>query len=141
MNKCKIISLGFVLLGGASLAAVSEQENVTLKGVMQGLLKSNLKLNESIVLQNFSAIELAANQIGHHPKPDMKIRMQLVKNMGTEMGQFKSMDNVVHNAALAIEAAAKSQDMEQVLVQYSTMIKGCQACHGKYKKRVAEIFK
>ena len=141
MNKRITIGLSLILLAGSSLTVFSQQDDVTLKGVMQGLLKSNLKLNESIVLQSFKEIELAANQIAHHPKPGMKIKMQLIKNMGTEMGQFKKMDNVVHDAAVAIEKAAKSQDMEQVITQYSTMLNGCQACHGKYKQRVSDIFK
>jgi cytochrome c556 len=54
------------------------------------------------------------------------------------MDKFKGFDNVVHNAAEAITAAAQEKDMTKVVAQYQTLIAGCQSCHAVYKTRIAK---
>ena len=62
---------------------------VTLKQVMQGLLKDSQKISEGIFLQKFEQIQLAATSIANHPAPAIEIRQKLAKTLGSEMGVFK----------------------------------------------------
>ncbi len=141
MNKRLLVRFSLLALGFSSLVAVSSEDKVTLKSVMQGLLKSHLEVTEAIVLQDFETIQVAAHNIAHHPKPGMGTKMKLVANLGTEMAKFKSYDDVVHNAAVDLEKSAKDKNMDLVLQNYGKILQGCQACHGQYKQRVSDILK
>lgn len=132
-----IISLS--LLGGIS-AAQSKQEN-TFKNLMQGMLIDSLKINKAIFLDDFSTIEISADNIANHPKPAMRIRKKIMMNLGTEMATFKQHDTVVHNIALEISKAAKAKNMPLVTSNYQRLTQGCLSCHSQFKQRVSEILK
>ena len=111
----------------------------TLKHEMRGLLNDSQQISEGIFLQKYQQIELAAARIADHPQASMEIKQKLVKNLGAEMGVFKSFDIKVHNTAVAIAKAAKDKDMKLVVKEYHQLVDGCQSCHGGFKQRVSNI--
>lgn len=125
------------LLAGESTEAQTSQ--VTFKTVMQGLLANMQLVTQGIVMENFNQIATASAKIADHPKPDMAIRKKVMMSLASEMGTFKSFDNVVHGAASKMTIAAKEKNMEEVVSQYQTLIAGCQSCHAIYKARVTKI--
>lgn len=142
----KVKNLIFTSLIILSLSALPSLANntaseVTFKTVMQGLLTDTQNITEGIVLEDFTLIEKAATNIVDHPKPDLAIRMKLVKAMGSQMGKFKAKDTVVHDSAVALVKAAQAKNMDAVTQEYQTLINGCLACHTSYKEKVANILK
>jgi len=139
-KKVLLTSLAILALNPQSSFAESS-EPVTFKSVMQGLLTDTKKITEGIVLEDFALIESSANKIVSHPKPDLIVRMKLIKAIGSEMGKFKAKDTIVHDSAVNLVKAAQAKDMAAVKQEYSTLINGCLGCHSNFKEKVAKILK
>ncbi|PCI60416.1 MAG: hypothetical protein COB35_09215 [Gammaproteobacteria bacterium] len=145
MLTCKKTTLLLIgsLLTLSSMQAISaptnNEDQDTLKIIMQGLLKNTHKITQGIVLHDFALIEKAAKNIAEHPKPSMMTRMKLVKAMGADMGKFKTKDDVVHHSSVNLIKAAQQKDMPAIQQEYQIMINGCVACHNEFKERVAKI--
>ena len=131
----------FQPLSTVMAADKSAAKNVTLKGIMQGLLDDTKMITEGIFLENYPMIEKGAKQIAQHPQVPMETRKKLLKALGSEMGQFKGFDMKVHNTAVSIAQAAKDNNMEAILSNYHQLIDGCQYCHESFKQRAIEILK
>lgn len=119
----------------------SMAEEGSLKRVMQGLLNDTQQLTKAMLMEDFANIEKIANNIADHPKASLAIRMKLMKAMGTQMVKFKSNDDVVHGAAVAMAKNASNKDIKAVAENFQTMIGGCMSCHSEFKNKVAAIFK
>ncbi len=144
MIKVKnLIFTSLIIFSLSSLPSLAKNttSEVSFKTVMQGLLTDTKNITEGIVLEDFTLIEKAAKNIVDHPKPDLAIRMKLVKAMGSEMGKFKAKDTVVHNSAVALVKAAQAKKIDAVTQEYQTLINGCLGCHASYKEKIANILK
>ena len=51
----------------------------------------------------------------------------------TNLGDFQKLDNATHDAALKLEAAAKSGDMKMAAAAFGDLGKTCGACHNTYR--------
>jgi len=123
------------------LALAEDVQQVTFKDVMKDLLINTQQITKGIVLEDFSLIEQAATRIVNHPKPDLAVRMKLVKAMGSEMSKFKAKDTIVHNSATKLVEAAKTKNMLAVSKEYQVLVNGCLACHSRFKEKVTNILK
>jgi len=139
VNKTTLLFLLLTL--SVSISATEKVKEVTLKNVMQGLLTDTTVMTQGIFLEDFNMIERAASKIADHPKPAMALRMKLMKNLGSEMKNFKGFDSIVHNTAVSIKKAATEKNMPLVVAGYHQLIDGCQSCHSNFKQRVTEILK
>jgi len=142
-----LIKLGITVICcsflNSSLLVANEETNnsATLKEIMQDLLKDTQQISEGIFTDDIKLVEKSAQQIANHPKVPMDTRTKLAKAFGPEMGKFKGFDMTVHNTAIAIEKAAKANDMSSVVSNYHQLIDGCQSCHNNFKIRASEILK
>ena len=142
LNKLGLTFILFIQpLSTVMAADGNAAKNISLKGIMQGLLDDTKMITEGIFLENYSMIEQGAKQIAQHPQVPMETRKKLLKVLGSEMGQFKGFDMKVHNTAVSIAQAAKDNNMEAILSNYHQLIDGCQYCHESFKQRAVEILK
>lgn len=124
----------------SSLPEPSAEEG-SLKRVMQGLLTDTQQLTKAMLTEDFTSIEKIAHNIADHPKASLAIRMKLIKAIGTQMVKFKSNDDVVHGAAVAMAKNANNKDIKAIAENFQTMIGGCMSCHSEFKTKVLAILK
>jgi cytochrome c556 len=134
----QVILISLALLAISPLASSAEKQPLTFKKVMQELLIDSQKMTKGIIIKDFTLIEKSAQKIVNHAKPDLAIRLKIVKTLGSEMGKFKAKDTVVHNSALNLLNAAKSKDMVTITQEYQVLINGCLGCHTIYKEKVSK---
>jgi cytochrome c556 len=134
-----MITTSLYALADSSTKSAEILANVTLKSVMQGLLKETQQLTQGIILQDFSLIAQSASKIADHPTPSMMTKIKLMKALGTDMVKFKSKDDVVHNSSVAIVKYAQEKNLAAIQQKYQIMIDGCVACHSEFKEKVASI--
>ncbi|GAA6173684.1 hypothetical protein NBRC116592_33540 [Colwellia sp. KU-HH00111] len=146
LKKTLVISSLLVLTGLSNTLQANNTDLIqakegSLKQVMQGLLIDTQQLTKAMLMEDFKTIETLANNIANHPKPSLATRMTLMKAMGKEMANFKSNDDVVHGAAVAMAKNANQQDLKAIAENFQTMIGGCISCHSEFKTKVAAILK
>lgn len=146
LKKTLVISSLLVLTGLSNTLQANNTDLIqakegSLKQVMQGLLIDTQQLTKAMLMEDFKTIETLANNIANHPKPSLATRMTLMKAMGKEMANFKSNDDVVHGAAVAMAKNANQQDLKAIAKNFQTMIGGCISCHSEFKTKVAAILK
>lgn len=146
LTKTLVISSLLVLTGLSNTLQANNTDLIqakegSLKQVMQGLLIDTQQLTKAMLMEDFKTIETLANNIANHPKPSLATRMTLMKAMGKEMANFKSNDDVVHGAAVAMAKNANQQDLKAIAENFQTMIGGCISCHSEFKTKVAAILK
>jgi cytochrome c' len=146
LYRYAILSIALITgsLTTVNLTAIERSEESldhSLPDIMLGLLKNTHLLTEGIVLSDYKKIEIAAGNIANHPQISIKTKMKLVANLGAEMANFKSNDDVVHNAAVALEKAVQNKNMVEIISKYNTLVQGCQSCHSQFRERVSDILK
>jgi len=126
-----------------SLSLQAEEQNLApsgdLKTIMNGLLDDTKLLTEGIFLEDFSKIELAANNIANHPSIKIESKKKIVATLGKEMSFFKGFDILVHDSAVDIAKSTTTKDMTKIISNYHKLIDGCQSCHSQFKNRVSEL--
>ena len=148
LKKTLLLSsiIAFTTVANISIAKDSNLPKLTakegtLKRVMQGLLTDTQQLTKAMLMEDFATIETLANNIANHPKPSLATRMTIMKTMGEEMVKFKSNDEVVHGAAVAMAKNANNKDIKAITENFQTMIGGCMSCHSEFKTKVSAILK
>ncbi|MFQ3195545.1 MAG: hypothetical protein ACI9N3_002379 [Colwellia sp.] len=92
---------------------------------MQGLLSETKMITQGIILENFTLINDATENIIHHRKPAMSQRKKLMKALDDDIATFKGLDHIVHSGAMKIQQAAKDKNMVVVIAEYQKLITGC----------------
>ncbi len=139
LKKVILVSLSIGLF--SSQVTAVEKQQITFKKVMQGLLVDTQNVTKGIVLTDFALIEKSAKKILKHPKPDLAVRMKMVKALGSDMGKFKAKDDVVHSTAVSLLKAAQSKNMKAVTQAHQALINGCLGCHSQFKDKVSAALK
>ncbi|MBA6230744.1 MULTISPECIES: hypothetical protein [unclassified Colwellia] len=143
-KKIIITSVVIAFFVGASANAQHYQQNidknslVTFKHIMQGLLSETKMITQGIILEDFTLINDATENIINHPKPAMSQRKKLMKALGDDIATFKGLDHIVHRGAMKIQQAAKDKNMVVVIAEYQKLITGCQSCHSTFKARLSK---
>ncbi len=103
---------------------------------MQGLRDDTVRITDGLLTDDFEMIAEAAAAIANHPRIPAEDAQLVAAELGDEMPAFKALDTLVHDLAIEIGEAARSQDRDAVLSGYQQMFEGCLACHDAYKERV-----
>ncbi|MCW9025087.1 MAG: hypothetical protein OQK73_10455 [Gammaproteobacteria bacterium] len=114
-------------------------ESLTLKSIMQQLGKDFARLNQAILVEDYPEIEQAAIRIAEHPQPGFMEKMSMLAKVGTDVGQFKEIDEVVHKASMAIHAAAGKQDLNMIIENQNRVFNGCMQCHASFRKKLMAV--
>ena len=135
MRGKKLIRTIALLIAFMPLTATTD-DAITLKVIMQGLRDSMINVSDGLLTDDFELAITGAAAIAAHPQiPAAQVQL-VAAELGSEMPAFKQIDTLVHDLALEIEAAAKSQDHDTAASAYQQMIEGCFACHRSFKERV-----
>lgn len=111
----------------------------SLKQIMQQLGQDYSRLNQAILVENFDAAANFAHAIAYHEKPSLGQRMKILRELGSEMPEFKSADDKVHELAIKIEEAAKAKDVPLLIQHQSQMLSACMGCHTSYRSKIVDL--
>lgn len=138
MNRTlPVISLVILIFSAAALS--DTESEINLKIIMQNLQQDMAMIVEGLLVDDFDAVDAAADRIARHPSIPAEQVVLVATELGTEMPAFKQLDALVHDQALAISAAAQEADSTTVARHYQSMLDGCLTCHASYRQRVAEV--
>lgn len=122
-------------IGLLSAAPVVWAESASLKDIMQQLENSWLELNSALLREDLTAAAVAAIAIADHPKPDASERLRVLTLVGDRAAEFRSWDNVVHNAASELAHAAGENDSTTAQSAYHKVLDGCLGCHRAFRPK------
>ena len=121
-----------VMNGGALvLPVLHETMPVNMNTVRLAVDRNNVDALITLA-KKYQSIPMMARTHGQPASPT---------TMGKEMANFKSNDDVVHGAAVAMAKNANQQDLKAIAENFQTMIGGCISCHSEFKTKVAAILK
>lgn len=129
------VILGLFLVPTAAQAG----EPTTLQTIMQGLRDNLVEISDGLLTDDLERVEQGATAIANHPAIPPDQVQRVAKELGHEMPAFKQFDTRVHDLAVEISAAAKSEDRAAAISGFQAMVDGCFGCHAVYKDRVAGV--
>lgn len=136
-NLFLIISLFFAVMVANSFAEGKKQNKLQI--IMQNLLKDTQTLIGGVMVEDYGLIAESADRIASHPTPGMAVQFKLLRNIGGDLSAFKTLDDIVHDRAVAIGKAGRVKDMERVTREFSALIDGCHSCHSRFKVKIHNI--
>jgi hypothetical protein len=132
---------------GLSVAAISPQvradggaEPMALRRIMQELGKNMQTVTDGISREDWELVAGTAPRIAEHPQPPLGEKMLILAFVGSDAGRFKQFDGQTHQAAKALEQAARRGDGQAVVAAFSTLQGSCLACHQNFRKSFVEHF-
>jgi cytochrome c556 len=125
----------FAMLAAFAVAAPA-QEGPTFQEIMQGLGEDMNRVATGIFMEDFAAIERAAEAVAHHPRPSSAEHRRIVAAVGPDVERFRSVDQAVHGGAEGMLEAARARDMDGVLHHHGEVMRGCVACHTAFRARL-----
>lgn len=114
-----------------------EAQQQTLATVMDGLRADMARLSEALWRGDYLAVAEAAQAVGDHPQVGAEERLRVQSTLGDEFPDFAAADRHVHDVAMTLRDAARRQDTTVVLGALSELQRGCIACHGEFRERLA----
>jgi cytochrome c556 len=109
--------------------------------IMQDLGVAMNQMNNAIFMEDYQGIDRAAKKISDHPMVMPAELKTIVKTLGFKMPQFKKWDTQVHDSAVDISKAAKTEDMSTILEKYSDVMNGCVNCHSNFRTKVQKALR
>lgn len=114
-------------------------QNLPLKEIMQGLEEDLAELAHGLWIEDPAVVSAAAHRIAEHPRVPPEQMGAIQSALSTEFSAFVAMDQLVHDAAVALAAAADSVRPTPVLfATYMDIQEGCMSCHETFRDRVAK---
>jgi len=129
----------WVLAAGLIFSMPAAAESASLLEVMRQLGTRMGQINDGIWKEDYAAIADAAHYIAEHPKPPMKQRKKILGALGTDAIDFRAADKRVHDDALEVVEAARSEQMPAVVERYQRLVDGCVSCHGQFRERLRPV--
>ena len=117
--------------------AMAQDSGSTLQELMSTLNGKAAMIFQGMVYEDFDLIADSAVWVYDHGKPTNMGKV--VKVLGADMAEFKRVDRIVHDAAIAIVASAKVKDLDSIADNYAIMSRNCIACHQQFRDRVREV--
>ncbi|WP_019593500.1 cytochrome c [Thioalkalivibrio sp. ALM2T] len=108
----------------------------TFQSVMQGLADDMNRVQSALFVEDFDTVTEAARAIADHPKPSLGERRRVLSAVGTRVGEFRAMDQQVHEAAQGLADAALDQDLDKSIRYHARLVNACIACHGAFRDDV-----
>jgi len=157
MKKIFVVSMIFasLVLGGAPSVAQENQdvkteneapkndktvEPMALRVIMKDLDKKMQELTSAISREDWEAAEKAGEYIAEHPQPPLGEKLRIIAFFKTDMGKFKSNDEMTHDSGNMLAKAAKSKDGEAVISAFQKIQTGCYGCHRDFRQKFIEHF-
>ena len=137
-----LVLLGCTTVEQAPSAAVQVEETPaqddpgTLKAIMAGIAADMDSVHAGIWAEDLVQVEGAATSIAGHPHVSADERSRIQQILGADFGDFVAGDKRVHNAAVALAAAAAANDMANVLSALGELESGCVGCHSTFRARL-----
>lgn len=112
--------------------------NLPLKAIMQGLDADMAAVARALWLEDPSGVGAAATRVADHPRvtPDQMAAIQAT--LGPDFSAFVEYDHAVHEAAVALAAAAaEGATPTELLAGVVSIQEGCVNCHTAFRARVS----
>ncbi len=113
---------------------------MALRNIMAQLGRDMLAVVGGISTEDWTLVARLAPDIARHPEPPLSEKMRILKWLGTDAGRFRGFDGEVHDAAVAMGAAATRGDGQAVITDFAKVQQGCLACHQSFRKPFTEHF-
>ncbi len=127
------------LMGGAQ-AETEEPEPMALRAIMEGLGQDMQQIVDGVSREDWARVEQAAMRIADHPRPPLSERLRILAFVGTDMGQFKSLDEDIHATARKLAAEGQRGDGPAVIATFAELQSKCLACHQLFRQRFRQHF-
>ena len=115
-------------------------EPMDLRRIMQALGKDMQTVTDGISREDWGLVVKTAPRIAEHPQPPLGEKMHILGFVGSDAGRFKRFDEQTHQAAKAMEQAARRGDGQAVIASFATLQNSCLACHQNLRKAFVEHF-
>ena len=134
---------------GATMATTGAQawadwnttaEPMELRRIMRELGKNMQVVTDAISREDWVRVTDTAPHIAEHPQPPLGEKMRILGFVGSDAGRFKRFDEQTHQAARALEQAAKRGDGQSVIASFAALQNSCLACHQNFRKPFMEHF-
>ncbi|WP_018949228.1 cytochrome c [Thioalkalivibrio sp. ALMg11] len=116
------------------LASTASAES--FQSVMQDLADDMNRVQSALFVEDFDAVTEAAEAIADHPRPSLGERRRMLSAVGTRVGEFRSLDQQVHEAAKNLADAARDQDLDTAIRYHGRLVNACIACHSAFRDEV-----
>lgn len=149
LHRCRLmIFIGAAWLATSSALALipalahadDRSEPLALRGIMQGLKRDMQTITGAIAEEDWKTIVELAPKIATHPEPPLGEKMRVMAYLGTDAAKFKDFDAQTHQAAQALETAAKQADGAGVVAAFAKMQSTCLACHQSFRASFVSHF-
>jgi cytochrome c556 len=104
---------------------------------MAGLRDDMVRLSDGLWKGDFAAVAAAAEDVADHPQVGAEERVRVQATLGEEFAAFVALDHHVHDLAIRVRDAALREDTAAVLADLAALQRGCVACHGTFRDRLA----
>jgi cytochrome c556 len=115
-------------------------EPMELRRIMRELGKDMQAVTDGISREDWERIAKTAPKIAEHRQPRFAEKMRILGFAGSNAGRFKRFDEQTHQAAKALEQAARRSDGQAVIASFATLQNSCLACHQDFRKPFVEHF-
>lgn len=115
-------------------------EPMELRRIMQALGQDMQAVTAAISHEDWVRVAETATRIAEHPQPPFVEKVRILAFVGGDAGRFKRFDEQTHQAAKAMEQAAKRGDGHAVVASFATLQNSCLACHQNFRKPFVEHF-
>lgn len=139
-SACATI-LGSAMIGAPAWADGSVRaEPMELRRIMQELGKNMQTVTDGISREDWMLVAATAPRIAEHPQPPVAEKMRILAFVGSNAGRFKGFDGQTHEAAKALEQAARRADGQAVIASFAGLQNTCLSCHQNFRKPFVEHF-
>ena len=121
--------------GGNTAAEPMDQRRI-----IQVLGKDMQTVTDGIYREDWELVVQTAPCIAEHPQPPLGETMHILGFVGSDADRFKRFDEQTHQAAKALEQAARRGDGQAVVASIATLQHSCLACHQNFCKAFVEHF-
>ena len=117
-----------------TVQSIEALATAAVKKSMRQMADDVRHLQDGIFTENFAKIKKYAKNLADRPR--VFDREQINKILDKEAGKFSGAEQIVHQAAHSIAAAAERKQMKDVLNHTFRMIHNCTSCHTEFKSTV-----
>jgi len=129
-----------IFAGGLAAQPVEIAKPMALRSIMKELDRDMQAVTGAISREEWSVVARLAPKIARHAEPPLTEKMRILGWLGSDAGQFRSLDGQVNEAAMAMEEAAGREDGEGVIMAFSRTQQSCLAGHQHFRHSFVKQF-
>jgi cytochrome c556 len=127
-------------LAPALTHAADQAEPLALRSIMQDMKRDMQTITGAIAEEDWKTIVELAPKVATHPEPPLGEKMRVMAYLGTDAAKFKGFDAQTHQAAQALETAAKQADGLGAIAAFAKVQSSCLACHQNFRASFVSHF-